>query len=102
MGGYIWETCASIGVFVSARVPQHRALDTQCSDVQLRAPPMTALGVILHHQKMLAPSIRRRSSCRRTWILVSVFRRNHWGMGLWSRHGWAGCRRKELLLTDSG
>ena len=60
----------------NTRIPQSHALDVQSSYVQLRAPPMTALGVILHHQKMSAPPIRR-SKYRRTWILGSVFERNH-------------------------
>ena len=50
-------------------------------DVQLRPSPVTTLGVVLSryaHQFQNLAKIEQ----SQTWIFVSVFKRNHWGIGL--------------------
>jgi hypothetical protein len=64
--------------FCNIRTRKKRRLN-----VEFGAPPVTTLGVILHHGDIVRHSDNVASlSAMRTWILVSVFRRNHWGMGL--------------------
>ena len=52
-------------------------------DVELRAPPVAALGVVLCSWYSCEKGFQRGGvGAGRTWIFVSDFRRNHWGMGL--------------------
>ena len=52
-------------------------------DVELRAPPVTALGVVLCSRYSCEKGFQREGvRAGRTWIFVSDFKRNHWGMGL--------------------
>lgn len=48
---------------------------------------MTTFGIVLYRQQILVLETLHadlKNVKERTWILVSVFRRNHWGMGLHS------------------
>ena len=63
---------------VSPLSPSHKHKEGRL-DVELCAPPVTTLGVVLFGTSQY---INASSSKVHTWILVSVFRRNHWGMGL--------------------
>jgi hypothetical protein len=51
--------------------------------IQLRASPVAALGVILKNGiDVNTTCSNMKIQAERTCIFVSVFRRNHWGMGL--------------------
>jgi hypothetical protein len=52
------------------------------SEVELRATPVPALGVVLADGRMLDQWQYVEECIWRTWILLSVLRRNHCGMGL--------------------
>jgi hypothetical protein len=55
------------------------------SEVKLRATPVPALGVVLANGRMLDQWQHVEECVWRTWILLSVLRRNHCGMGLEER-----------------
>jgi len=75
--------------------------DAKRSNVKLRASPVAALGVVLNDRRTSQYDIYiRTNQGGRTWILVSVFKRNHWGMGL-DENPWFRNRRKIYAMTKT-